>query len=1272
MLIAIFLKTEIKNNKGEKNMAKMHFYDIECLRNIFTLTNYLPEENKVEQYYLADPALEKELANEDDVLANLTKRVRLRNRNFTPGRKTKKLGTGTVELYDLRKKENIMRLAHEFGMSTADNYNDPTDATNLYPNGFRITCDTDKDNGSGQWKPNKVMGRYQNYLQKFNYQDVPAMHNDYVKDMAKLHYHEYDENKDAFLLGYNSYNYDLTILAIFLQDAFTEITSGNVQDADCYSQNDTGYHYFKIEPDSPQILRDINNIMFSSKYKDNMPSILFKSPKTSDAISKYDRMNFRNAFLIRKNMLYSGLHLDVARLNVKMYKVGLKRLLGMLGYQILESDKLKPGTDTIENADLFYELLAYNASDCINLACLMDHSFYKAQFALVKSMLKTYPMIVYDKQKNAYAPDIRPNRVKRNRICIDSSSAQIATNVVCPYGHLNDIPAVSFKYPETRKSKEVGIPQFNVLEQTKDFFRKRVYLPAKKNYPDLAEKANQDFQRIMKFYQYIEGKNFDDSKNYYAYQLGKMNPEMQQDFDEANDQAFNDIFASLNTFDLLTAKYQKFIPASFGSKQIKISRDFIIANKIVPIVKDRQNAVKVADLINYIEAHVSPNSNRKYSQMARAIIKMYHDSTAKPMTSAADFFDKEADERQADINNDAFDYAMFAKKCHDFAQGVFGINLTLEGYQKDFAQNWSLAPLYCDFKPFYPLTIRPYTAKDLPKDNYALAFFNKNCQPTSGYALFSIGGIHGAEYNKELYDQDCQLALNQNQADDNQQLSLFNENIARSKNEKIELPPLFKQSKSGYELNKRYVFTSIDPANHEDFSSYYPSLCRMLNVYWNDGIGRDIYGEVYDRKEKLGSMMKDPKYTPAQRAEYHNQRQGTKLILNSTTGKGDTHGQNSPIQMNNNIISMRLIGQMFTWRIGQAQSLAGAKVISTNTDGLYTVLDDIELNAKILADESKEIHVRIDPERLYLISKDANNRIEEDVNTYEINVPSGGALSAFNGPVPTHSLAHPAAIDRALGLYLQELGRPESEYYDQKLMKPFNQKLGMHLLKNLLGDLSNLSKDERLDKKRKLLNYFQNVIASSPGSNRYIFTSPKVFGPELNDLYLPAKEMSFTQALNTVSPDDFEIVQHYNRVFYIKAKSMPNIKHIYVAAGRKVSDNIKISRKRNHQRVYNNSSVASYILQKNGVSVDKLNAEQSEAQVVKLPSLPSSWDTIFVNQSLASLSEEEVDNLLNNLDYDKYLYLLDKTYTHSWCNNANKKIYMNMLNKMEDSYEYEM
>ena len=39
------------------------------------------------------------------------------------------------------------------------------------------------------------------------------------------------------------------------------------------------------------------------------------------------------------------------------------------------------------------------------------------------------------------------------------------------------------------------------------------------------------------------------------------------------------------------------------------------------------------------------------------------------------------------------------------------------------------------------------------------------------------------------------------------------------------------------ELTKKYNFTSADEANHEDFTSYYPNLLRMMMAFFNKGLG---------------------------------------------------------------------------------------------------------------------------------------------------------------------------------------------------------------------------------------------------------------------------------------------------------------------------------------------------------------------------------------------------------------------------------------------------
>lgn len=1263
-------------------MPKFHFYDIESLNNIFTLTNYLPEENTIEQYYLADDKLEKKLQAEPDLLNKLTDRVQSANKNFTIDNKTIDSdgnlftkGTGSVRLYNLRTVEANVHLAETFGMSTANNISDPTDATNLYPNSFRLVCDTDKSNQDSEWSTQSVQKRYDQKLSTDNQLNNIVNKSD-LKRISQFTYHEYNDEQDPYLLGYNSNNYDLTMLAIYLQNAFQlqdqyikdvadRKASLNPDNIDLYSQNETGYHYFKINPMSPELLRKFNNYLFTKDYKDNMSSILYKAPKNPQNHNIPYDLHLANK--IRRNMIKSGRHLDVSNLNEKMRKVGLKRLLGMLGYQILESDKLSTGTDHIDNLDQFYDLLAYNASDCINLKVLFDHPDYQGQFQLKKSMLETYPMIVYQKQADKYDADIRPDRVKPNRVYIDSSSAQIATNVVYPYGKLLDSPVVNFNYPDKRQAKKLGIKQFNVLKQTKQFFNDRVYKPALKTNPTAAKKAKAQFDVIMNYYANIQGKNFNDSEYYYQYVFAKYNHNYQDKIKNLKSDDFDQILSNYNALELimLNQGFINQIQTTYRDLKLTLGAPFIKASKLTT----NNTPVKLADFLKCLpyqpvkqylsKLNLIQDFNNLYEQFEK-----YNKNTNKIGKNLADNFQSNKNTDKSAFEN--LDYNTFKKALDKLFIKIFNTKITLEAFSDKLLNNWADAKLFINDKQLYGYTIAPYTVDQVTTNNN-LPFFDKNANPTSGYAYFSVGGVHGAEYDKEQYDKDLSV-YNKSKLEDGQ-LSLAGFGTAVESKNKTLKPVLFKQSSNGsFELADRYVYTSIDPTNHEDFKSYYPNLCRMLMIYWNDGIGKDIYGEIYDRKEELGKLMKDPTLSKEKREYYGVMRAGTKLILNSTTGKGDSHGQNSPIQVNNNIMAMRLIGQMFTWRIGQAQTLAGAKVVSTNTDGLYTVMPDKELNDKILRQESKEIHVEIDPERLILISKDSNNRMEltED---YKISSVAGSTLAAYHGPNPSKALAHPAAIDKALGDYLLLLSKPDSKYYDPKLQNSFNKTLGLTLLHSLVGkNLTEINKltdpVERHNLKRKMLNYFQNIVSSSSGSNRYIFTSKNYITDPNDKLINPAdkqyhnqdtyEELSLfpNEDLNTktLNLENYNVIQHYNRLFYVKENSSLDTVHIYVASGRKVPDKDLLKRKKNNLVLYNNSDLASYILKQNGLDINELNQTQCEAKVVKLPSLPPQWACYLVNQSLDTLTETEMDNILNNLDYDHYLELLEKIYMNSWTN----------------------
>ena len=1005
-------------------MINAWFYDIESLSNIFTLANFKDAEDPnnmiLDIYFLCDtPSLISEPGWQDRARF----RIKEKNQNFL-GRPE------NIFFWDLSKRFCAERLASEFGCSTAKYINNP-EAKSVYTQDkpkFRIVCDTDP---------------------------------------------EYQENPDAYpyLFGYNSYNYDTTMLAKFLEMVFTPI-SREVPTKNGKKEFET---HIEWEPTTAWFMRNFNNQLFEPRWKSKMPSLLAET----DEGPSYSA----NAWMIRKNMLMSGRHLDVARLNEKQQHVGLKRLLGMLGYQILESDKLDTGLDTIESEDQMLDLIAYNVSDIVNLKNLFYHPQYQGQFELKKGLLQTYPELVYEakgkyykrpgpvKSQNTkpatnasdprdpdYTPDISPKSVRSDRLTIDSSSAQFSTKALCPYGYLRDIPAVSFNYPHPDQAKAMGIKPVNVLDEAKKFFDAKYAA-----YPDLLAK----FQEIYEYYKKIEGKNFNESEHYRE---------------------------------------------ALGSK-------------------------------------AQPSNN----------------------LNAVD------------------------------------------------------------------------------KANTCIEYFDREGNPTSCFVLFSTGGIHGAEYNKQLFEADmAQWEADKHDMEEAQaqfngdpvalrkaktitmsdgrvlEYKVFLKNglpITKSQWKELDSkkPELFKEDKKGYySLNKKYVFTSACPANHEDFTSYYPNLLRRMQAFYNTGLGVDRYAEIFEQKQTFGKLMKDKSLSETERNHYRVLREGTKLILNSASGAADATFENN-IRMNNQIISMRIIGQLFSWRIGQAQSYEGAKVPSTNTDGLYSVMEE-EKNNEILSNEAANIGVDIEPEPLFLISKDSNNRIEYDEASGKIISASGGTTGCRKGPNPSKSLAHPAIIDWALTEYLLAVAHGKKGL---DLESPFDADLGLEILQEYLA---------KPDTLQTLLMY-QNIIASSSSSVSYIY------GSRSND------------------PEPV-VLQNYNRMFIMKDET-PQTMHLYAATARLVTPAMRKKRQANGERpVLVPEDAALKVLIANGELVNgkpvSLQNYYSDKDIVtkKVTGIDPEWNVLIENRDLHGMTEEERKVIIDNLDINKYLQMLNDAYTRNWMNHV--------------------
>ena len=586
-----------------------------------------------------------------------------------------------------------------------------------------------------------------------------------------------------------------------------------------------------------------------------------------------------------------------------------------------------------------------------------------------------------------------------------------------------------------------------------------------------------------------------------------------------------------------------------------------------------------------------------------------------------------------------------------------------------------------------------YQLPHIPKRATNIPYYTPDGTPTAAFATFSTGGIHGAETNQALYHADnaevheLQELINTivetldiGHLPEDEQALAIRQHIRVSLPDGHVIPwrdvlmsksspdpkkgAFFKplrpkeifttQDNGSNRLNPRYIYTSVGKTVHEDFSSYYPLLLTNLNAFYNKDLGEDRYAKLYAEKEELGAALKDPHLSEQQRALLTAKRNGVKLLLNAASGAGDTEYEGNPIRMNNMIISMRLIGQLITWGVAQAQAFAGASIPSTNTDGIYTSGLDFETNNKVLEAEAEKIKVLIEPEELYLVSKDSNNRIEIapppqeydpdgnplpiDPSKARIISASGGSLACYERPTPLNSLSHPAVIDRALATYLRSIALTDTF----SIEKPIDPQVALEIMESIAGTYQGQLVED-FDSVETLL-LFQNVVASSMKTLNFIFASDPV--PAGKD----PKEAAITNP---------RALQRYNRVFIVKPGT-PHAVSLRTAGARKVSATSAQSRqKKGLPAVVRSDLIANQILLENGYAIDHLQAYQHQARLVpqdqdvtirKVTGIEPHWHMLILNQDLMCMTEQERQKLINQLDLEIYASMLCSSFEKNWMN----------------------
>lgn len=1089
--------------------AAFVFYDIESLHNVFSVAMYGTKTAESLVFYLVDESEGLTRRQVHEHLRDHATVTRIRQANPALAARWHELGnTGApaIRTFDLAEDKNARFLASVLAGVTED---DPHTAGVCSISGMPLVCDTSGD---------------------------------------------YDPTVYPLISGYNSNQYDTTMLALYFSLRFGK--TGNPR------------------PVSAATMRRHNDAIFElSRTKDHDGS--------RQSMTGYLREH-RRAAAIRRGWISSGRHLDVARLNELQQKVALKRLLGMLGHQILESDNLSGPDARVTDLEDLTELLAYNVSDTVGTSLLMADPTYAGSFDLRAGLLRTYPETVFDHIGDHRTPALDTTRVlkryPRNRLTIDTSSAQFAGRILAPYrdlrevpGHVADLPVVSFRYPDPLQRTGNSTPD-NVLTETRDFLFRE--LPPESS--PAARRAHEAFEKVYRYYRSIEGLSFntqDHDVNGPSRVIGRIKTGLDTSANAAAKaaQAQRDpVFAALAASGTPTNReptpqeqLRDHFIALFGNessgKTTFTAREF---NRITPGLIDwaRGDVDREADVrrLRTIILALADSAQgywpeERVQSPGDTVIEYEHDrmfwrnlahelaSVARPPLNVP-YFDSHGEPTSC--------FATFS------TGGIHGAEAAIDKYRRRVAVNDNLWPVFHaalaegarQFDAACALVdgghLDPEDGKRFAPDHPAAEFGPKmsgktmTAAVTAGRAWIDGGAPEampeirrpdGSAYSPlelakatwwirkrvriDVFDPaagrtvtvEWADVLKSSKASDPQlrpepkgvvAAELF---VGKPSSEIPLVPPDIDEHRDN-RLDPRYRHTSIGDVIHEDFTSYYPLMLVNLGAFTNPDLAEpggdpvDKYSQIFADKERYGKLMKDPSLTRQERDLYKVLREGTKLILNAASGAADAR-HSTPILMNNMIITMRIVGQLFSWRIGQAQTFAGGSIVSTNTDGLYSTLDQLT-NQQVLDQHTEAIGVQIEPEPLTLVSKDSNNRVEfspaadgKDPWDRVVFSAGGGTLACWDGPSPRKALAHPAMTDRLLLEYFKLI---VGEHPQAHARVPYAQPQPLSIAEPMDVEILSARLDALVEELgvREALRFFQNLVASSPSAGSYLYAAP--------------------------------------------------------------------------------------------------------------------------------------------------------------------------------------
>lgn len=353
---------------------------------------------------------------------------------------------------------------------------------------------------------------------------------------------------------------------------------------------------------------------------------------------------------------------------------------------------------------------------------------------------------------------------------------------------------------------------------------------------------------------------------------------------------------------------------------------------------------------------------------------------------------------------------------------------------------------------------------------------------------------------------------------------------------------------------------------------------------------------------------------------------GYKLILNSASGILDA-SFDTKLRANNKAMAMRCIGQLFTYRIAAALAIEGASVPSSNTDGIYVFNIPLDKNTEIVDRELKKLYVSIDPEPLYLVSKDANNRLEM-VNG-QVTSARGGTLTSWSGARVDNRLSHPALVDKVMTRYLQL----------SDLKGAVDQKAVIQALREYITNPTIIDEFKDFpDALKRTVVYMTSWVMRSTSGSIFLDTD-NVIHPGTTRVWLARTGVQFERYV-TVKRRPSKSYNEFAK--QLPSSSLMGDPEVLATLSNLPSTDGKASALMQYFGDADTVSKYREIANETGVS-SRIVAK------AKISSLPASAHLYINNHSILKMSAAEIDKIYRRLDWESYAKMI-ASFAEVWQN----------------------